>query len=68
MGDEPNGGNGRKELSPDELRQLREMLMSRKVAIRMWALVGIWIKWIGVVTAAVAAAEMLFHQLKDALR
>lgn len=46
----------------DERKRLRGMLRSHERAAWLWSTLGIWVKWIGAVLAAMVAVKVLIWE------
>lgn len=57
-----------RELTDEELVQLREILAARIWAQKTWVHIGFFLKWIAYLSAAVVAAKLLLGDFKDILK
>lgn len=65
-------------LTPDEFQQLRtllaswarleKMIVAHERAEWFWSSLGIWLKWIAAIGAALVAAKYLLSDFKDVLK
>lgn len=51
------------EFTEEERKRLRLMMVAHEHAAWFWSTVGLWVRWVGYVGAAVVAAKLLFNEL-----
>lgn len=55
--------------TPEQRKRLLKMLEAHEGTVRAWSTIGIWMKWIGAVLAALVAVKVLVGDLlKGAFR